>query len=367
MTDLATLLSDTLAGHRLTEAEGRLLLDATGRDVLAIGAAADELREERVGDRVTYVKNQNLHVTNICKNVCGFCGFGRSPGAPGTYLFGREEVQRKARLARERGVTEICPLSGVHPDFTIESYVDLIAWIHESAPGVDVHTCSPEEVSFVAKKAGLSTVEVLERMREAGLGTLQGTAAEILVDEVRQVICPRKCDTATWLRVIREAHAMGIRSTATIMYGAGETTRDRIRHLGLLREVQDEYGGFTELVPLTYIHQNTPLFRAGLAPAGATGREDLLLVAAARLFLDNFDHIQVSWGKVGPKMVSLLLLAGGDDLGGTMFEDEVTVDAGAEEAAFMDPGSMARIAADLGRPLWQRSTTYRLLREEPPV
>ena len=363
---LATLLSDTLAGHRLTEAEGRRLLDATGADVLAIATAADERRRERVGERVTYVKNQNLHVTNICKNVCGFCGFGRPPGAPGTYLYGREEVQRKARLGRERGVTEVCPLSGVHPDFTIDSYLDLITWILEAAPGVDVHTCSPEEVSFVAEKAGISTREVLERLREAGLGTLQGTAAEILVDEVRQVICPRKCDTATWIRVIREAHAMGIRSTATIMYGAGETTRDRIRHLGLLRELQDEHGGFTELVPLTYIHANTPLYRSGRAPPGATGREDMLMIAVARLFLDNLDHIQVSWGKLGSKMVSVLLLAGGDDLGGTMYEDEVSVDAGAEEAAYMDPRAMTRIAADLGRPLWQRSTTYELLREEPP-
>jgi FO synthase subunit 2 len=364
---IQALLSDAVGGHRLTEAECVRLLGATGRDVLAIAAAADEVREARVGDRVTYVRNQNLHITNICKNVCGFCGFGRPPGAHGTYLFGKEEIQRKARLAAEREVTEICPLSGVHPDFTIESYVNLIVWIHEVAPAVDVHTCSPEEVSFVAGKAGLSTVEVLARMREAGLGTLQGTAAEILVDEVRRVICPRKCDTATWLRVIREAHAMGIRSTATIMYGAGETVADRVRHLALLREVQDEHGGFTELVPLSYIHQNTALYRAGIAPAGATGREDLLLCAVARLFLDNFDHIQVSWGKVGPKMASVMLLAGGDDLGGTMFEDEVTVDAGAEEASYMDPALMARIATDLDRRLWQRSTTYDLLREEPPV
>ncbi len=364
--DRATLLDDTLAGHRLTEEEGRFLMTATsGRDVFAIAAAADECRRKRVGDRVTFVRNQNLHVTNVCKNTCGFCGFGRPLGAPGTYCFGREEVRRKAALARDRRVTEVCPLSGVHPDFTVDSYVDLITWILEGAPGVDVHFCSPEEVSYVAKKAGISTAEVLERLRSAGLGTLQGTAAEILDDEVRQVICPKKCDTATWLRVIREAHAMGIRSTATIMYGAGETVAHRVRHLALLREVQDEHGGFTELVPLSYIHQNTALFRAGRAPPGATGREDLLLVAVARLFLDNIDHVQVSWGKVGPKMASLLLLAGGDDLGGTMYEDEVTVDAGAEEASYMDPGAMARLAADLGRTLWQRSTTYELLREAP--
>ena len=359
--DLRTLLSDTVAGHRLTPAEGRRLIATTGRDVLAIASAADEVREARVGDRVTYVRNQNLHVTNVCKNLCGFCGFGRPKGAPGTYLFGKDEVQRKARLAVGRGVTEICPLSGVHPDFTLESYVDLLEWIREVAPGVDIHTCSPEEVSYVAGKAGIPTREVLGRLREAGLGTLQGTAAEILVDEVRAVICPKKCDTATWLRGIREAHRMGIRSTATIMYGAGESAADRIEHLDLLRGVQDETGGFTELVPMSYVFQNTPLYRAGLALPGATGREDVLMIAVARLYLDNFDHVQVSWGKVGMKMASMLLLAGGDDLGGTMFEDEVSVDAGADEASYLDPEEMARIATDLGRRLCRRSTTYELL------
>ncbi len=364
---LRTLLSDTVGGYRLTSAEGRLLIEANDRDILAVAAAADEVREERVGDRVTYVRNQNLHVTNVCKNLCGFCGFGKAKGAPGTYLFGRDEVQRKARLAVGRGVTEICPLSGVHPDFTVESYVDLIRWIREVAPDVDIHTCSPEEVSYVAGKAGVSTREVLERMREAGLGTLQGTAAEILVDEVRAVICPRKCDTATWLRVIREAHEMGIRSTATIMYGAGESGADRVTHLDRLRELQDATGGFTELVPMSYVYQNTPLYRAGLAPPGATGREDILMIAVARLYLDNFDHVQVSWGKVGTKMVSILLLAGGDDLGGTMFEDEVSVDAGAGEASYMNPAAMARIANDLGRRLCRRSTTYEILAEESAV
>lgn len=366
MMDLRTLLSDTLAGHRLTPAEGRRLLGSTGQDVFAIAGAADEAREDRVGDRVTYVRNQNLHVTNVCKNLCGFCGFGRPKGAHGTYCFGKDEVQRRARLAVERGVTEICPLSGVHPDFTLESYEDLVGWIREVAPGVDIHFCSPEEVSFAAARAGIPVREVLGRLREAGLGTLQGTAAEILVDRVRAVICPNKCDTATWLGVIRKAHGMGIRSTATIMYGAGETGTDRIEHLDLLRGLQDETGGFTELVPMSWIHQNTPLYRSGRAPAGATGREDVLLIATARLYLDNFDHIQVSWGKVGLKMASVLLLSGGDDLGGTMFEDAVSVDAGAGEASYLDPSEMGRIANDLGRRLCRRSTTYEILDEGPP-
>lgn len=356
--DTRTILRDVLAGRRLTEAEGLHLLSIRGREIYTVLTAADELREERVGAGVTYVRNQNLHVTNICKNLCGFCGFGRRPGDEGAYLNSLDAIREKASLARERGVSEVCFLSGVHPDFTLQSYLDMIGAVHAVVPKADIHTCSPEEVSFVAKKSGIPTAEVLDRLRAAGLGTLQGTAAEILVEDVRKVICPRKVSGAEWIRIIREAHGMGIRSTATIMYGSCESARDRIRHLGMLREIQDETGGFTELVPLTYIHQNTPLFQAGLASTGATGVEDLLLLAVSRLFLDNFDHIQVSWGKLGLKMTQMGLLSGGDDLGGTMYEDDVTVDAGAKDAAYLDPTEMRRICEDLGRPLVERNTVY---------
>ncbi|ACL15785.1 5-amino-6-(D-ribitylamino)uracil--L-tyrosine 4-hydroxyphenyl transferase CofH [Methanosphaerula palustris] len=356
--DTDVILHDVLAGRRLTEAEGLHLLSIRGREIFKVLAAADELREERVGEAVTYVRNQNLHVTNICKNLCGFCGFGRRSGDEGAYLNSIDVITENALLAKERGVTEVCFLSGVHPAFTLQSYMDMIGAVHAVILEADIHACSPEEVSFVAKKSGLSTAEVLDQLRAAGLGTLQGTAAEILVQEVRDVICPRKVPGAEWIRIIKEAHGMGIRSTATIMYGSCESARDRIRHLGMLREIQDETGGFTELVPMTYIHQNTPLFMAGKAPSGATGSEDLLLLAVSRLFLDNFDHIQVSWGKLGLKMTQIGLLSGGDDLGGTMYVDDVTVDAGAKEAAYLDPTEMGRICKDLGRPLIERNTVY---------
>ncbi|WP_292519295.1 5-amino-6-(D-ribitylamino)uracil--L-tyrosine 4-hydroxyphenyl transferase CofH [Methanoculleus sp.] len=358
---LHDLLDDVLAGHRLTEEEAVRLLSTRDRDVWTIAAAADELREAKVGDRVTYVRNQNIHVTNVCKNLCGFCGFGRRADDPEAFCDDIATVREKARTAMARRVTEICLLSGVHPDYTLDSYVDLISCVREAAPGVDIHTASPDEIAWAAERSGVSTVAVIERLREAGLGTLQGTAAEILVDEVRRVICPRKCDTATWARVIREAHGMGIRSTATIMYGSYEGEADRARHLAILRDIQDETGGFTELVPLSFIHQKTPLYRAGQAPPGATGREDILMVAVARLFLDNFDHIQVSWGKVGTKLTEMALLAGADDLGGTMFCDDVSVDAGGEGADYLDPAEMQRIAADLGRTLRQRTTTYEMV------
>ncbi len=358
---LQELLSDTLAGHRLTEEEAVRLFATRDRDVWAIAAAADELREERIGDVVTYVRNQNINVTNLCVNACGFCGFSRKPGDPDVYRYDETVVRKKAREARERNVTEICTVSGLHPGFDAQSYIDIYSWIRDEAPAVHIHASNPMEVAYAARRSGLSTREVLIAMKAAGLSTLCGTAAEVLVDDVRRVICPDKIDTATWVRVIREAHYLGIPSTATIMYGHCESDADRARHLGILREIQDETHGFTEFVPLSFIHENTPLYRAGLARAGATGREDLLMFAVARLFLDNFDHVQASWVKLGTKMAEAALLAGADDLGGTLFEESISREAGARGTSYLDPGDMRRMAEDLGRMLRQRTTIYDLL------
>ena len=358
---LHTLLCDTLAGHRLTEEEAVQLFTTRGRDIWKIAAAADELREERAGDVVTYVRNQNINVTNLCVNACGFCGFSRKPGDPDVYRYDETVVRKKAREARERNVTEICTVSGLHPGFDAQSYIDIYSWIRDEAPAVHIHASNPMEVAYAARRSGLSTREVLIAMKAAGLSTLCGTAAEILVDDLRRVICPDKIDTATWVRVIREAHYLGIPSTATIMYGHCESDADRARHLGILREIQDETHGFTEFVPLSFIHENTPLYRAGLARAGATGREDLLMFAVARLFLDNFDHVQASWVKLGTKMAEAALLAGADDLGGTLFEESISREAGARGTSYLDPGDMRRMAEDLGRMLRQRTTIYDLL------
>ncbi len=360
-TELRRLLGDVLAGHRLTDGEAVRLMNERGRGVFAIAAAADTLREQRVGDTVTYVRNQNINVTNLCINACGFCGFRRKPGDEGVYEYGRDVVLEKARQARERNVTEICTVSGLHPDFTAQSYVDIIGWICEGAPGVHIHASNPMEVAYAAGKSGMSTEEVLRAMQEAGLGTLCGTAAEILVDEVRSVICPGKISTAEWVRIIREAHRLGIRSTATIMYGHCESVEDRIRHLAILRDIQDETGGFTEFVPLSFIHMNTPLYRAGIARPGATGREDFLMYAVARLYLDNIANIQVSWVKLGVKFAQLALLAGANDLGGTMFEESISKGAGARDTDYLDPGEMRRMTEDLARPLRQRTTLYEML------
>jgi len=358
---IRTILSGAAGGDRLTGEEALILLSAKGRDIFEVCTAADRLREEKVGPVVTYVRNQNIHITNICKNLCGFCAFGRRATDEGAFCDDREALQEKVRQALKNRVTEICLLSGVHPDFGADRYATILSVVREIAPAVHIHAFSPDEVSHAAARSGLTTREVLELLKSAGLGSLQGTAAEILVDSVREVICPSKVSTAEWVRIIREAHALGIFSTATIMYGTCETPADRVAHLSILRDIQDETGGFSELVPLSFLHQNTRLYREGLAPAGATGREDLLLIAVARLFLDNFQNIQVPWGKVGLKLGQLALQSGANDLAGTMFSDDVSVSAGGSGADYLDPADMERICRDIGRELRQRLTDYTLV------
>lgn len=358
MMDLQTLLSDTLAGHRLTIDEAAFLLSTSGRDVYSLFAAADEMRDRKVGDTVTFVRNQNIHITNICKNLCGFCGFGRKSVAPDAYRFGKDEVQQQIRDAMNRGVSEICFLSGVHPAFHLRDYLLFMEWTHEIFPDVHIHAFSPEEVDHVARQDGMTIPDVITSLMEGGLGSMQGTAAEILVDEVRDVICPAKVRTGRWEEIIREAHRLGLRSSATIMYGSTESFHDRAVHLDRIRRIQDETNGFTEMVLLTFIHQKTPLHHQGLVSYGPTGRDDLVTTAVCRLFLDNFDHIQVSWPKIGVKMSQLGLLAGADDLSGTMFIDAVTGDAGADVGEVFLPEEMEHVCADIGRRLQERTTLY---------
>lgn len=357
---LLTLLDNIKTGHRMSEDEALRLFRVRNRQVWEIAAVADEVREQRVGNAITYVRNQNINVTNLCVNACGFCGFSKKSGDDGVYYHNKSKIQKKAALAKKREVTEICTVSGLHPDFNAKSYCDVYRWILEAAPGVHLHASNPMEVAYAAKKSHLSTHEVLVAMKEAGLGSMCGTAAEILVDSVREKICAQKVSTDEWVRIIKEAHALGIPTTATIMYGHCESDEDRVRHLSILREIQDETQGFTEFVPLSFIHMNTPLYRTGLARAGATGREDLLMVAVARLFLDNFKNIQVSWVKEGIKMAQLGLIAGANDLGGTMFEESISKGAGAINTDYLDPAEMQRVAEDVGRTLKRRTTLYQL-------
>ena len=356
-----TLLSDALGGARLSEEDAAYLLGVKDRDIWRIAEAADEKRADIAGETISYVRNQNINVTNICINSCGFCGFSRKAGAPDAYFFGEEELREKVRLARERDVTEICSVSGLHPDFNAGSYTSLIRFFRREAPGVHIHAGTPMEVAYAARRSGITTREVLTGLQEAGLGSLCGTAAEVLVDQVRERICPGKIRTGEWIRIIREAHGLGIPTTATILYGVGESVQERARHLAILRDIQEETGGFTEFVPLSFIHQRTPLFLRGEAPAGATGREDLLLYAVSRLFLDNVRNIQASWVKMGTRGAQVALAAGANDLGGTLFEERISRDAGADNTDYLAPDEMERIATDLGRPLHQRTTLYAMV------
>lgn len=361
MIHLCTLLSDCMDGHRLTEEEAVFLFKVRGRDIFRIAEAADARREEVAGNDVTFVRNQNINCTNICTNHCGFCGFSREVGDPDAFQLTGDDLSRQAQLAASRGVTEICTVSGLHPSYTLDSYLDIYRTIRRSAPGIHIHASNPMEVAYAARKSGCSTRDVLQAFKEEGVGTLCGTAAEILADQVREIICPDKISTDEWIRIIREAHETGIQTTATIMYGHCETADDLTSHLSIIRNIQDETRGFTEFVPLSFVHQKTPIFTRGTARPGATGREDILMTAISRLFLDNMRNIQVSWVKYGVKMAQLALIAGANDLGGTLYEESISRDAGATTGSYLDPAEMAHIVGDIQRPLRERYTDYSLV------
>ena len=356
--ELRTLLDDVLHGHRLAIDEAISLFKTRDRSAFLIASSADYCRKTRAGDDVTWIKNQNINCSNICVNNCGFCGFSCSPGDPEAYELTNEDIARKAKEAYSRGVTEICTVSGLHPQYTLDSYLSIYRTIRQNAPGVHIHASNPMEVAYAARKTGCSTRDVLRAFKEAGVGTLCGTAAEILVDSIRSSICPDKVSTQEWIRIIREAHELGLKSTATIMYGHCEDVADQVTHLSILRDIQDDTKGFTEFVPLSFIHPGTPIYQSGVARPGATGREDMLMIAVSRLFLDNFRNIQVSWVKLGLKMVQIGLMSGANDIGGTLYEESISQSAGAITGEYLDPAEMEYLTRDLGRRLVQRRTDY---------
>lgn len=357
---ISTILADIRAGNRLQPEDAVHLMNARGRDAFLVYAAADAIREEKVGDIVTFVRNNNIHITNICKNLCNFCGFGRKATDKDAYIFTLEQIKEQLAAAGKRQVTEICLLSGVNPEFDLNNYLELLHTCREVLPEVNIHGFSPDEINWAATKSNVSPHDVIIAMQKAGLSSIQGTAAEILVDEVRSVICPSKVSSAQWEEIIRTAHADGFLSSATIMYGSVESARDRVTHLEIIRRIQDDTGGFTEMVLLPFIHQQTRLHTKGLVSSGPTASEDLLMTAVSRLYLDNFDHIQISLPKLGPKMAQTALCAGADDLSGTMYQDAVTEDAGGVVWC-MEPDEMAYIVRDLGRRLKERTTFYEII------
>lgn len=363
---VAAILEKALGGGEIGAAEAELLFTVTGANLQATVAAADRLRRERSGERVTYVVNRNINFTNVCVKRCGFCAFSRGHRAEEGYFLPVEEVVRRAREAWDLGATEVCVQAGLPPRMQGSFYIDLCRAIKAEVPGIHVHGFSPEEVLYGAERSGWSVPDYLSALKDAGVGSLPGTSAEILDDRVRNLISPGRISTADWIRVITTAHRLGIPTTCTIMFGHIETARDCAEHIHLLREIQKETGGFTEFVPLSFIHTEAPMFRKSLVPGirpGATSSEVLRMYAVSRLMLDRWiHHVQASWVKQGTRLAKACLDAGADDLGGTLMNESISTAAGAAHGQFLRPADIRALVFEAGRLPVERSTTYRIRR-----
>ena len=360
------ILGSVLDGGELSVPDAVTLTETTGRDLHAVGLVADEMRRRQVGDVVTFVVNRNINFTNVCIKHCTFCAFSRDHREEEGYFLPMHEVVNRAVEAWEMGATEVCIQAGLPPKLDGRYYIDLCTAIKARLPEIHLHAFSPEEVLYGSVRSGLPIKEFLMELRAAGLGTLPGTSAEILDQEIRDLIARGRITVAQWLEVITSAHALGIRTTSTIMYGHIETAAHWIRHMALLRSVQKDTGGFTEFVPLSLIHQEAPMYAKALVPGvrrGATGVEVVKMHALARLMLGpTLRNIQSSWVKEGPKLSQYLLTVGANDLGGTLINESISTSAGAQFGQLVPPGELRRMVREAGRVPAQRNTTYDLLR-----
>ncbi len=367
--DLQEILAKTLAAETVDEREIVRLFQARGTDFVAVCRAADTLRQRVNGDVVSYAVNRNINYTNICYFKCQFCAFSKGKlsenlrGIP--YDLGLDEVVRRAREAWARGATEVCMQGGIHPAYTGETYLNICRAIKAALPDMHIHAFSPLEVWQGAQTLGLSIHDFLLQLKEAGLGTLPGTAAEILDDEVRATLCPDKIKTDEWLEVLEAAHAIGLRTTSTIMYGHIERPVHWARHLLRIKRLQERTGGITEFVPLPFVHMEAPIYWKGRARKGPTFREAVLMHAIARLVLyPQITNIQVSWVKMGRQGVQAVLQAGANDLGGTLMNESITRAAGGEMGQELSPEQMEEIIREIGRLPVQRTTLYQPAAEE---
>ena len=360
---VAAILDGVRAGHEVGEDEIVTLFSARGPEVAAVAEVADELRQHAVGEVVTFVHNRNINYTNVCTFKCRFCGFSKGPlslnlrGNP--YLLTLDEIALRVREAADRGATEVCLQGGIHPDFDGEYYIDVARAVHEAVPDMHIHGFTALEVTEGAKRLGEPLAQYLVRLQEAGLKTLPGTAAEILDDEVRALLCPDKINSEEWLEAHRTAHGVGLRSNITIMFGAIEQPRSWARHLVRTRDLQKETGGFTEFVPLPFVHMATPMYLQHKARRGPTFREVVLMHAVGRIAYHGLiDNIQASWVKLGVGGARQLLQAGVNDLGGTLMDENISRAAGAEHGQGLEEADFRDIVEPLGRRLEQRTTLY---------
>ena len=358
---IANALENTLASQDLGFEEGLVLATVEGNDLIALLKVADELRRRVVGDRVTYVVNRNLNFTNVCIVGCAFCGFSRGPDSPDAYFHSTDALLAKSLEAVERGATEVCIQGGLPKDLDGYYYVQLLRAIKARLPELHVHAYSPMEITYGVEKTRLPLRDYLLMLKEAGLNSIPGTAAEILDDSVRRSLSPNKLKVRQWIEVIRTAHSLGIPSTSTMMYGHTESPEHWVRHLLLLREIQKETGGFTEFVPLGFIHSQTKLFQIGGARAGHSPHEDLIVHALARVLLHGYIHnVQVSWVKLGFEQSLACLEAGANDFGGTLMEESISKAAGANFGEYVSPGEFRALIRSIGRVPAERSTTYKI-------
>ena len=360
---LRAALDAALAGEDLDLEQAVAVAEARGADLAAVAAVADRLRRQRVGDDVTYVVNRNINFTNICIIGCTFCCFGKSMHSPDAYWHSLEAVGERAAEAWRQGATEVCVQGGLPPELDGFYYAQILEAIKRRAPAIHIHAFSPMEVVYGVERTGLPLRDYLKMLRDAGLGSLPGTAAEILDDWVRSLISRKKLSRAQWVEVITTAHDLGIPTTSTMMYGHVEQPRDWVNHLFLLRSIQQQTGGFTEFVPLGFIHERTTLYRTGLARPGSTVEEDVAVHALARIVLNNsIPNVQISWVKLGWEVSRLCLRAGANDCGGTLTEENISSASGEVAATSATPEELQAFILSEGRAPVERSTTYRVLR-----
>jgi len=364
---ISEILNNVLSDKEIAAEDGLALYKTTGIDFHLVGLVADEIRRRRVGNTVSYVVNRNINFTNVCIKQCGFCAFSRDFREGEGYFLPTEEIVRRAKEAYQLGATEVCIQAGLPPDMKGDLYENICKEIKKEIPDIHIHGFSPEEILYGASRSEISIEEFLKRMKEAGVDTLPGTSAEILDQKLRDTISPGRISVKNWEKVIKNAHKLGINTTSTMMFGHVETLEQRVKHIAKLREIQKETGGFTEFVPLNFIHTEAPMYKHQLHEGirqGGSGNDVLLTHAVARIMLNNsIDNIQMSWVKEGQKMSQLLLMWGANDFGGTLINESISTSAGSEHGQLLRPKEIRRIVKEIGRIPAERNTNYKILKK----